>query len=198
MGKARVEALSDGVFAVAMTILIFSVEAPKVAPGHLLGALWAEWPSYAAYVGTFFTVGVVWVNHHAFFERLTRVDRPLITLNLCLLIVVVFIPFPTGLLGHYIQSGSDANTAATFYALVFVLLAIFFIALWVYALTHPGLLASGFDPNQGWRRLPRFSVGFVIYLACIPLAQVSPVAVVVGMALTAVYYLFESLPSRAG
>jgi uncharacterized membrane protein len=194
MDKGRVGAFSDGVFAVAITILIFNVEQPRVAPGGLLHALLAEWPAYAAYAGSFFTVGVMWMNHHAIFERLGVINRTLLLINLLLLMVIVFVPFPTALLGRYIQSSRDASTAATVYALNFVLVAVFFSLLWGYALSRPALLKPGLDRTAALRQLPRFSIGFAIYLVCIPIAQLSPTAVVGLVAVTAVYYVFESLP----
>jgi uncharacterized membrane protein len=194
MDKGRVGAFSDGVFAVAITILIFNVEQPKVAPGGLLHALLAEWPSYAAYAGSFFTVGVMWMNHHAIFERLGVINRTLLLINLLLLMVIVFVPFPTALLGRYIQSPRDASTAATVYALNFLLVAVFFSLLWGYALRRPALLRPGLDREAALRQLPRFSIGFAVYLVCLLIAQLSPIAVVGLVAVTAVYYVFESLP----
>jgi uncharacterized membrane protein len=198
MTKGRVEALSDGVFAVAMTILIFNVEQPNVEPGGLAQALLREWPSYAAYAGSFLTVGVLWMNHHAVFERLVAMNRALMLINLLLLMTIVFVPFPTALLGKHIGTPSDASTAATVYALTFLLVSIFFSMLWSYALTQPHHLWPGFDREAARRQLPRFLIGLIIYLICIPIAQFSPTAVVVLVAVSALYYMFESLPEVPG
>jgi uncharacterized membrane protein len=168
---------------------------PTGAPGTLVHALTAQWPSYVAYIASFLTIGVMWINHHAIFERIQSIDRPLLMLNLLLVLLVVFIPYPTELLGKYIPAGgSDATAAATFYALVGVGLALMFSTLWVYILTHPTLLVPGFDRDYAWKALPRFSIGFLVYVFCIPLAQVSPIAVVVVLAAVATYYVFERLP----
>ena len=137
----------------------------------------------------------MWINHHAIFERISKIDRPLLMLNLLLVMLVVFVPYPTELLGKYIPAGgADATAAATFYALVGVGLALMFSALWVYILTHPALLVPGFDRDHAWKALPRFSIGFLVYVFCIPLAQISPIAVVVVLAAVASYYVFERLP----
>jgi uncharacterized membrane protein len=198
VNKRRVENFSDGIFAVAITILIFNIPVPHGAPGTLFDSLTSQWPSYAAYVASFMTIGVMWVNHHAMFERMTAIDRPLLMLNLLLVMLVVFIPYPTELLGKYIPGGgADARTAATFYALVSVGLALMFSSMWTYIVTHPALLVPGFDREAAWNSLPRFSIGFVFYVLCVPLAQISPIAVVVVLAAVAVYYVFERLPEPA-
>jgi uncharacterized membrane protein len=194
MSKGRVEAFSDGVFAVAATLLIFNIQIDKTAPGGLLAALLAAWPKYAAYVAGFLTIGVMWLNHHGLFERLAHLDRGLTFVNLLLLMAIVFIPFSTAELGGNIQVPRDANTAASLYAINASVIAIFFGALWAYALTHPRLLAPNVDREAALRAWPRFSVGSVVYLACIPLGQFSPIAVVIVCAALAVYYAFERLP----
>ncbi|TME54269.1 MAG: DUF1211 domain-containing protein [Chloroflexi bacterium] len=194
MSKGRVEAFSDGVFAVAATLLIFNVQIDKTAAGGLLTALLAAWPKYAAYVASFLTIGVMWVNHHGMFERIARLDRGLLFINLLLLMAIVFLPFSTEQLGSNILVPRDASTAASLYALNASVIAVFFSALWTYTLTHPALLTPDVDREVALRSWPRFSVGLVAYLACIPLGQVSPIAVVIVCAALAVYYVFERLP----
>lgn len=194
MSKGRVEAFSDGVFAVAATLLIFNITINKTAPGGLLAALLAAWPKYGAYVASFLTIGVMWMNHHGLFERIARLDRPLQFLNLLLLMAIVFIPFSTAELGLNILVPADANTAAGLYAINASVIALFFGATWIYALTHPDLLSPNLDREAAMRAWPRFSVGTVVYLACIPLSQFSPIAVVIVCAALAVYYAFERLP----
>src|SRR5258708_19619697 len=116
MNKRRVENFSDGIFAVAITILIFNIPVPTGAPGTLVHALTAQWPSYVAYIASFLTIGVMWINHHAIFERIQSIDPPLLTLTPLLLILVVFIPYPTERLGKYIPARAPDPTApAPFY-----------------------------------------------------------------------------------
>jgi TMEM175 potassium channel family protein len=194
MSKGRVEAFSDGVFAVAATLLIFNVQVDKTAAGSLLAALLAAWPKYAAYVASFLTIGVMWMNHHGLFERMAKLNRALLFLNLLLLMAIVFLPFSTEQLGSNILVPGDANTAASFYALNALVIAIFFGAVWTYALTHPGLLMPNVDRLSALRAWPRFTIGSVVYLACVPLGQFSPIAVVIVCAALAVYYIFERLP----
>ena len=194
MSKGRVEAFSDGVFAVAITLLIFNIQIDKTAPGGLLHALLNAWPKYAAYVASFLSIGVMWMNHHGVFSRLARLDRPLIFLNLLLLMVIVFIPFSTAQLGSNILVAADAKTAATLYAINALAMALGFGAVWTYGVLHPPLLVPEIDRQAALRTLPRFSVGTVAYLACVPLAQVSPIGVIIVCASMAVYYTFENLP----
>lgn len=133
MNKSRAEAFSDGVFAVAATVLVFAIAAPDVKPGLLANALIAEWPSYAAYAISFLTIVVIWVNHHVVFDTMERVDRPLLFLNALLLLTVAVIPFPTGLLAHYLQAGHDQQTAAFAYGLAMSAMAVAFSAFTLYA-----------------------------------------------------------------
>jgi uncharacterized membrane protein len=199
MSKGRVEAFSDGVFAVAITVLIFNVtgSVQKHGAGGLLAALLAAWPAYAAYAASFLTIGVMWVNHHGMFGRLARIDRPLLFLNLLLLMAIVFLPFPTAILGENIAVPQDAPAAASFYALNAFVISIFFAGLWLYAFTHPHLLAPEVDAREAMRASPRFYAGLLGYLLCIPLGQLSPVAVVIVCTGLGVYYMFERLPSTS-
>jgi uncharacterized membrane protein len=133
MSKARTEAFSDGVFAVAATLLVFSLHAPDVKSG-LAQALLNEWPSYATYAISFATILVIWVNHHAVLDAIARFDRSLLFLNGFLLLTVAAIPFPTGLLGQYLQAGHDQKAAATAYGISMSLMAIGFSLMNFYAL----------------------------------------------------------------
>jgi len=194
VSKGRVEAFSDGVFAVAITLLIFNIQVDKAAPGELFNALMAAWPKYAAYVASFLTIGVMLMNHHGLFTRIARLNRPLLFLNLLLLMAIVFLPFPTAQLGANILVPQDAPTAASFYAASAVLIAVFFSAFWAYLFTHPDLLSPDVDREAVLRSWPRFSIGLIAYLICVPLGQVSPIGVIIVCAAMAIYYAFERLP----
>jgi len=194
VSKGRVEAFSDGVFAVAITLLIFNIQVDKAAPGELFNALIAAWPKYAAYVASFLTIGVMLMNHHGLFTRIAHLNRPLLFLNLLLLMAIVFLPFPTAQLGANILVPQDAPTAASFYAASAVLIAVFFSAFWAYLFTHPDLLSPDVDREAVLRSWPRFSIGLIAYLICVPLGQVSPIGVIIVCAAMAIYYAFERLP----
>jgi uncharacterized membrane protein len=199
MSKARAEAFSDGVFAVAITILIVSLQVPTDLPrGALWHTLTGLWPSYAAYIASFLTIGVMWMNHHGVFRRLKAVDRNLLFLNLLLLLAIVFVPFPTALLGRFIPAGGDdAAAAATLYALTSIGTGVCFSAIWIYVLSRPELLASGLDPARVRRRLPFFSAGPIVYVACLVIARFSPILVVALCGIVAVYYFWDWLPEPA-
>jgi uncharacterized membrane protein len=130
--KSRAEAFSDGVFAVAATLLVFNLIDPKVGSG-LGQALVAEWPSYAAYAISFSTIVVIWVNHHAVLDALERLDRRLLFINGLLLLTVAAIPFPTGLLAHYLQAGHDQTAASVAYGLTMTAMSIAFSVFNLYA-----------------------------------------------------------------
>ena len=94
MNKSRVETFSDGVFAIAITLLILIIQPPR-SGAHLGHELLRLWPSYLAYAISFLTIGIMWVNHHTIFRHIERVDRTFLLLNLMLLMLVAFVPFPT-------------------------------------------------------------------------------------------------------
>jgi len=135
LSKSRAEAFSDGVFAVAATLLVFSLQVPDVKSG--LGvALLHGWPSYATYAISFGTILVIWVNHHAVLDSMTHFNRTLLFLNGLLLMTVAAIPFPTGLLAHYLQAGHDQNTAAAAYGIAMTCMALAFTLMNLYAKTQ--------------------------------------------------------------
>ncbi|MGH7764574.1 MAG: TMEM175 family protein [Candidatus Dormibacteraceae bacterium] len=163
MNKSRVEAFSDGVFAVASTLLVFNLVAPRVTHG-LDAALLSAWPSYAAYAISFGTIIVIWVNHHVVFENIERVDRRLLFINALLLLTVAAIPFPTGLLAQYLQAGHDQQTAAFAYGLTMSAMAVAFSLVTLYA--------------RRYRRtyVPLDWVGFATGLVLYPLATLVALA----------------------
>jgi uncharacterized membrane protein len=130
--KSRAEAFSDGVFAVAATVLVFNLADPKVGSG-LGQALVSEWPSYAAYAISFSTIVVIWVNHHAVLDALERLDRRLLFINGLVLLTVAAIPFPTGLLAHYLQAGHDQTAASVAYGLTMTTMSVAFSGFNLYA-----------------------------------------------------------------
>jgi uncharacterized membrane protein len=176
--KDRAEAFSDGVFAVAATVLVFNLIDPRVGRG-LGNALLSEWPSYAAYVISFSTIVVIWVNHHAVTDSIERFDRVLLFLNGLLLLTVAVIPFPTGLLAHYLQAGHDQAAAAVAYGLTMTSMSIAFSIFNLYARRYRTSYV-----HLDW-------VGFSLGLALWPLATVSAFfSVGLALALYAFVVLF--------
>lgn len=193
MNTSRVEAFSDGVFAVAITLLVLQFTVPEVASGKLLATVLGQWPQLVTYIATFLTVGVVWVNHHTIFRNLRAVDRTIQFINLVLLMTVVLLPYPTALLARYLNSGFDGSVAAAFYAVVMTAMSVAFQFLVGWALTHPSLLRPEVHAAPIGTVLPRFALGLVTYAISIGLAFVNTWLVVALYALTAVYYAFNQL-----
>lgn len=173
----RVEALSDGVFAVAITLLVLELKVTEQdAEGGLWHALGRLWPSYLAYAVSFAMIGIMWVNHHAIFSRLALVDRSLMYANLALLAVVSFVPFPTAIVADFIRDDRNARAAAMFYGGVGVALGLAFTLMWGHISHHDDLLKPGLT-NQGARRQYRQSaMGMCSYFIGIAVASVSPIA----------------------
>lgn len=188
----RLQAFSDGVFAVAITLLIFNIATPRVGQGLLTRALLDQWPSYASYAVSFLTIGIIWVNHHGTFTHVARTDRPLLFINLLLLMTVSFIPFPTNLLSQYIQSGgSNARTAAFVYAATMTAMSIAFSAVWIYAIQRGLLHPDHVDRRRVRASVPRFGFGLLIYGSGMALALVSPLLDLALFALLALFYVFD-------
>jgi uncharacterized membrane protein len=133
----RLEAFSDGVFAIASTSLILNVQAHGTP---LSRALLHAWPSYAAYAVSFVIIGIIWMNHHAAFGQIARVDRTFLMVNVLFLMFVAFIPFPAGLLAEHL-GGTGAKAAAVFYGATLTLTGISANLFWLYAVRRGVSLA---------------------------------------------------------
>ena len=151
----RVEAFSDGVFAIAITLLVLEIKIEPAQFDHLWRALADEWPAYLAYVTSFFTIGGVWLAHHGLFGRLAAVDPALMRLNILLLMVVSFLPFPTGLMAEALRGPESAERAAVVvYGVSAGVIELLMASAWRYAASQPGLLADADAPlpEQAQRR----------------------------------------------
>ena len=195
MDSGRVEAFSDGVFAIAITLLVLDLKVSGEGP--LLHQLLAAWPHYFAYVVSFLTIGIMWMNHHTILAHVKRVDRPLLVLNLLLLMGIVAIPFPTTLVAGHL-TGPGGTVATVTYGLVMIVISAGFAALWVYVVTHGPSLGAAVPPGALRQSVPGFTLGGAVYAAGTLIAAFwSPVAGLVIFGALAVYYLFEHLPSPA-
>ena len=194
MSTSRTEAFSDGVFAIAATLLVLELKVPQVEPGELADALLGNWPSYATYVVSFLVIGIIWVNHHAVMERIRKVDRPLLFLNLVFLMAVALIPFPTALLADYLQAGHDERLASAVYGASMVLMGVTFGSIWAYAVLRGALLHEGVDRARARRSLWIFAVGSPLYVLAIGASLLSPTLALAIYALLALFYLFDVLP----
>src|SRR5207245_802310 len=138
---ARLETFSDGVFAIAATLLILDVRLS--GHGSVSRQLTHAWPSYAAYAISFATLGIVWVNHHVVFGQIERINRTFLFINVLFLMVIAFSPFPTRVLAEHMREQSKA--AAVAYGLTYTVMAILYGALWFYAPVGRRLIADEAD-----------------------------------------------------
>jgi uncharacterized membrane protein len=181
----RVEAFSDGVFAIAITLLILEIKVPHFPGGatnaQVFRALVALWPSYVAFLLSFFAILIMWINHHGLFRLIHRVDSPFLYANGAMLLLVTFVPFPTALLAAYLgQPGEHTATAA--YCGTFVLVSIAFNAFWEVA-TGRGLLKRGVSEKHVAKIRNAYRFGLVVYVAAALLAFWHP-AVGLGLCLS--------------
>jgi len=196
---SRLEAFSDGVFAIAATLLVLELRVPE-DPTDLGAALVRLWPAYAAYLVSFLTIGIIWVNHHTLLEHCRRVDRRFLYLNLLLLIAVGIVPFPTALVGRYILSEQGATAALVVYGLGAVLIAMAFTGVFLYATHDQRLVGDAAAPRRIREEGRLFPIGLAAYTLGIALAFVAPVASLAVYGLTALFYALPilPLPTRSG
>ena len=154
------EAFSDGVFAIAITLLVLEVNIDPSDFDHLRHALAHEWPAYLAYVTSFLTVGSVWIAHHSLFTRVSFIDPVLLRINLLLLMAAAFLPFPTGVLAQAFHASDEAErTAVAFYGATALVIDLLLRAAVRYAASRPeltvarppGAPARPPAPARGWR-----------------------------------------------
>jgi uncharacterized membrane protein len=189
---ARIEAFSDGVFAVAITLLVLDLHV-NAASGHLAHGLLAEWPHYATYVVSFLTIGIIWMNHHTQWEQIDHADRTLMLLNLVLLMFVTLIPFPTSLLASHLHAASDQHVAAAAYAGSMLAMATAFFATYLWAI-RAKLFGEWLSDRHVGYLMRRNSAGLLVYVAAIALAWVNATVSLSLCGLVAVYY---ALPGRS-
>ena len=171
----RLEAFSDAVFAIAITLLIIEIGVPHVeAQGSLTEALLDLWPSYFGYAVSFLTIGVMWINHHHMFKDIVRCDHTLLVLNLLLLLGVAFVPFPTAVVAEYVREGDHKLEATLAYGGTFVVIAVFFDALWLYASRGMRFIDEHVSEARIRSRTRRYLPGPLLYAVALPLAFVSP------------------------
>jgi TMEM175 potassium channel family protein len=197
MNKSRVEAFSDGVFAIAITLLVLTIAQPTRYQdlGHQLAT---RWPSFAAYVVSFAVIGIMWLNHHSLFSSFERIDRGLFYLNLLLLLTITFLPYPTGVLGEALARGQSAETAAVFYAVTMAVNAYAWTALWLYGSHRRRLLHASFPEGERALATLLFSIGVVLYTLAIGVAFLNAYAFLALQAAFALYYALDPVNRRPG
>ncbi|GAC1387255.1 MAG: TMEM175 family protein [Ktedonobacteraceae bacterium] len=193
----RLEAFSDGVFAVAITLLVLNLQIPHelLSNDDLLRKelLLKQWPTFLAFAISFATIGVMWINHHRLFTQIKRTDNTLLVLNLLLLLVIVFIPYPTALLAAQFTAYPDQHFAAELYAGTSIVLALCFNLLWRYATYKNRLLGTKVDSHEIRIISRQYLFGPLLYLITFVLAFISAQACIIMSLLLA---LFFALPTR--
>jgi uncharacterized membrane protein len=201
MSPNRLEAFSDGVFAIAITLLVLDIHVPSPQPGaDLAGELGAQWPSYVAYAVSFLTIGIIWINHHVMIRRLRAIDHGIMTWNLVLLLCVGLLPFTTALMAAYLKEGQGDHLAAAIYSGSLLLMSLVFAGTnrhILFAKTH--LLAVELDERRRRLILARGVTGLIPYAAATALAVLAPyVTLGICGAVAGFYALpFSSVMDRA-
>ncbi len=196
---SRLEAFSDGVFAVAITLLVLNIKVPGLDSGEVFidSKLWPllgkEWTMLFAYITSFATIGIMWLNHHRLFVHIKRTDTPLLLINLSLLLVIVFIPVPTALLSEYLIY-PDQHAAAIVYSSTCFIMACCFNLLWRYASYHNRLLGKNVDTGSVKAISGQYLFGPLLYLVIFGVAWINTLACIM---LSFILALFFALPSRS-
>jgi uncharacterized membrane protein len=195
MTRGRLEAFSDGVFAVAITLLALNLAVKGPGHGTLAHQLAEQWPGYLAYLISFFTIGIIWVNHHALVSNVVQVTRTLLFLNLVLLLFVVLIPVATGTVGDYLAHGGfDAKLAVAMYGVALVGMSVGFSLMLEWSLGE-GRTRVPVPPEKRWAARVRFMSGGLVYVLIVAIAFVNALVALGLSGLVAVYYIFESTPA---
>jgi TMEM175 potassium channel family protein len=200
MDRGRLEAFSDGVFAVAITLLALNlaVKGPGNHNGTLAHQLAQQWPGYVAYLISFFTIGIIWVNHHVLVSNVLVVTRTLLFLNLVLLLFVVLIPVVTATVADYLSKGDfDAKLAVAVYGIVLTGMSAGFAGIAEWSLGE-GRSRAPVPPDKRRAARLRFMSGGLAYLLVIGGAFISAPAALGLSGLIGIYYIFERTPARGG
>ncbi|MGY3505169.1 TMEM175 family protein [Bradyrhizobium sp. USDA 4471] len=189
-GTDRLETFSDGVLSITITLLVAEIVRPEHAPGQLLNRLVEQWPSYIAFLASFFYTGVIWLNHRAVFARVRYCDRALHLANLFLLLTSGLIPFPTAILSSSMQTGNDfdARIAVVLYSAVAGSMCLAWLILFHVLSIHPWLvehyIGSDFFPKERLRAI----LGVICYtVAGVAGLSMPKLALVIFLALPVFY-----------
>lgn len=186
----RIEAFSDGVFAIAITLLIIEISVPVLAGDEgLADALLDAWPSYFAYILSFITIGIYWANHHSFFKLFHHVDHGFLMLNVFFLMMIAFLPFPTAVLAEYLEDPDQRQAAIAFYSFGLLLPAFGWLLLWAWANLRD-LVVHDLDPAFRRFLTRQYVVSNLVYSAAFAASFLNEwAALAICTGLTALYLL---------
>jgi len=197
---ARLEAFCDGVFAIAITLLVIEIHVPHAGEVARLGGLWpalgVRWPSYLGYTISFLTIGIMWTNHHAVLEYVRRADRSFLLINVAFLMTVAFLPFPTAVLAEYVNHPAERVAATAFYGGALFVIAIGFNALWLVGIRDRSRIGHA-DPEAVNTITRRYRMGPIGYAAATALAFVNVWLSLATHAALAILFALSEKPSRS-
>lgn len=192
IGAERLLTLSDGVFAIAITLLVLNIHVPQISSG-LGAALRHQWPEYLSYVESFLIIGIIWAQHHLLFRHIKRVDHVFVLINIVFLMWIASIPFPTELLGTYLTKPGPARTAMAIYAGTFVFGGLLFNLLWRYANWDQRLTGGSLDRASVRRITQGYNLGMPLYLIDFALAFINVWASLILFIAIALFYAVTPL-----
>jgi uncharacterized membrane protein len=192
----RLLTFSDGVFAIAVTLLVLDLHLPIVAHG-LLHAVLRQWPEYLSYTLSFLVISIIWAQHHWMFRYIRRTDHLFLLINLIFLMWVAVTPFPTALLARYLESPAERQTAIAIYTGVFAFGGVLVNLKWLYAIHSDRLLGDEVDRLAIKRMTRRYPAGPILYLVAFALVFVSPPASIALICLINLFYALSPLLDRS-
>ena len=202
-GTGRIEAFSDGVFAIAITLLILEVAVPESEFGNLWRGIGNQWPSYLAYATSFITIGGLWMVHHGLFRRLQYANNWIMRLNLALLMAVAFLPFPTKLLAEAIHETDAERAAVIFYGATLLVISLLLSALWGAIASNRDLLRPEVSEQEINSILIATTPNLGFYVGVIVLAVFAPKVAAFGFLVIAIIGVLrvhgeQATPGQAG
>jgi uncharacterized membrane protein len=183
----RLETFADGVFAIAITLLVLGIRTPD-AGEDLVNALRAQLPEFAAYIVSFLTIGIMWVQHHRLFTHIRRSNATFGMINVVFLMFLAFVPYPTAVVAQRLKTGTDALPATLLYGAIMVAIAIMFNAIWRYAAARDGHLLRDQSESTRQAEARGYRYGVPVYLAITLAGFVSPYLSLLGFAVFAAYW----------
>jgi TMEM175 potassium channel family protein len=196
--KSRVEAFSDGVIAIAITLLVLDLHVPEPAGSHTLGhRLTEQWPSYAAYVVSFMTIGIIWLNHAAMLRRVVTVDHAILFRNLVLLMTIAALPFPTALMATYLRESDGEKLAAAAYGGSLLVMSLAFFSMQRHLMrVKVHLLHEKMTPDVRQAIMRRNAIGLFPYAVATAAALATPYLTLAICAAVAAFYALPATTSE--
>ncbi|HXV02264.1 MAG TPA: TMEM175 family protein [Gaiellaceae bacterium] len=192
METGRLETFSDGVIAIAITLLVLELPIPDVDEDGFWRAFLHLWPSLIAYTISFLTIGVMWINHHTIFVHVARTNRIFMLLNTLLLMSIAFVPYPTKVMAAFLEEGKSARDAVILYGIALTCCAICFNVLWNYASRWGHLLREDADPVEVAGITRSYLPGVPLYLSTVVVAIINPLAAFILHAVIVVFYALSA------